>query len=174
MTYLPGRLATCPDALSRRDDIYSERGGDFIRKNPINYKKRIKQDEIQASKFFSFKVEFFSSFIDSIQKALWQDSQYRSILQDCGKGKSVQYCSVFSSSQLLLFKEQVVVPNDPKIQLRILQKTHDSPLAGYPGKEKTLKLVKRETFSFCFFPFDQSLSAAQYFNRSVNCLPSRN
>ncbi|MBW0570375.1 hypothetical protein O181_110090, partial [Austropuccinia psidii MF-1] len=43
---------------------------------------------------------------------------------------------------LLLFKDQVVVPNDPKIQLRILQKKHDSPLAGHPGQEKTLKLVK--------------------------------
>ncbi|MBW0593625.1 hypothetical protein O181_133340 [Austropuccinia psidii MF-1] len=61
--------------------------------------------------------------IDSIQKALWQDSPYRSILQDLGK-------------------DWVVVPNDPTIQLRILQKHHDSPLAGHLGQEKTLKLVK--------------------------------
>ncbi|MBW0509059.1 hypothetical protein O181_048774 [Austropuccinia psidii MF-1] len=36
----------------------------------------------------------------------------------------------------------VVVPNDLTIQLRILKKHHYSPLAGHPGKEKTLKLVK--------------------------------
>ncbi|MBW0519957.1 hypothetical protein O181_059672 [Austropuccinia psidii MF-1] len=48
-------------------------------------KKIIKQDEIQASKFFAVKVEAFSNFIESIQKSLWQDSQYRSILQDLGK-----------------------------------------------------------------------------------------
>ncbi|MBW0519043.1 hypothetical protein O181_058758 [Austropuccinia psidii MF-1] len=73
-----------------------------------------------------------------------EDSQYRSILQELDKGKSVQDSSLDSSSQLLLFKDWVVVPNEPTIQLSILQKCHDSPLAGHPGQEKTLKLVKRD------------------------------
>ncbi|MBW0564783.1 hypothetical protein O181_104498 [Austropuccinia psidii MF-1] len=34
ITYRPGRLATLPDALSRWDDVYPERGVDFISKNP--------------------------------------------------------------------------------------------------------------------------------------------
>ncbi|MBW0575592.1 hypothetical protein O181_115307, partial [Austropuccinia psidii MF-1] len=75
---------------------------------------------------------------------LRQDSQYRSILQELGKGKSIQDYSLDSSSQLLLFKDQVVVANDPTIQLSILQKHHYSCLAGHPGQEKTLKLVKRD------------------------------
>ncbi|MBW0583035.1 hypothetical protein O181_122750 [Austropuccinia psidii MF-1] len=37
-----------------------------------------------------------------------------------------------------------MVPNDPTIQLSILQKRHGSPLAGKPGQEKTLKLVKQD------------------------------
>ncbi|MBW0584246.1 hypothetical protein O181_123961 [Austropuccinia psidii MF-1] len=110
----------------------------------MNYQKIIKQDEIQASKFFAVKVDSFSNLIDSIQKAVWQDSQYRSVLEDLGKGKSVTDYSLDSSSKLLLFKDRVVVPNDPTIQLNILQKRHDSPLAGHPGQEKTLKLVKRD------------------------------
>ncbi|MBW0588104.1 hypothetical protein O181_127819, partial [Austropuccinia psidii MF-1] len=77
-------------------------------------------------------------------KKLWQDPQYRSILEDLGKGKSVLDYSLDSSSQLLLFRNWVVVPNDSTIQLSILQKHHDSPLAGHPGQEKTLKLVKRD------------------------------
>ncbi|MBW0560090.1 hypothetical protein O181_099805 [Austropuccinia psidii MF-1] len=110
----------------------------------MNSQNIIKQDEIQASKLFAVKVELFSSFINSIQKALWKDSQYRSILQDLGKGKSVQDYSLDSSSQLLLFKHWVVAPNDPIIQLSILQKRHDSPLSGHPGQDKTLKLVKQD------------------------------
>ncbi|MBW0584534.1 hypothetical protein O181_124249 [Austropuccinia psidii MF-1] len=110
----------------------------------MNYQKIIKQDQIKASKFFAVKPEAFSNLIESIQKSLWQDSQYRSILQDLGKGKSVQDYSLDSSSQLLLFKDRVVVPNDPTIQLSKLQKRHDSPLAGHPGQEKTLKLVKQD------------------------------
>ncbi|MBW0505775.1 hypothetical protein O181_045490 [Austropuccinia psidii MF-1] len=108
----------------------------------MNFQKIIKKDEIKASTFFTVKVESFSSLTDSIQKALWQDSQYISILQDLGKGKSVQDYSLDSSLKLLLFKDWVVVPNDPTIQLRILQKRHDSPLAGHSGQEKTVKLVK--------------------------------
>ncbi|MBW0494576.1 hypothetical protein O181_034291 [Austropuccinia psidii MF-1] len=115
ITYRPGLLATLPDALSRRDDIYPERGEDFISKNPMNFQQLIKKDEVQSSRYFAVKVEPFSNLIDSIQKALWQDFQYRN---------------------------QVVVPNDPTIQLSILQKSHDSPLAGHPGQEKTLKFFK--------------------------------
>ncbi|MBW0567923.1 hypothetical protein O181_107638 [Austropuccinia psidii MF-1] len=144
ITYRPGRLATLPDSFSRWDAVYPQRGEYFIRKNPMNYQKIIKQDEIQASKFFAVKVEAFSNLIESIQKALWQDSQYRSILQDLGKGKSVKDYCLDSSSKLLVFKDCVVVPNDPTVQLSILQKRHDSPLAGHPGQEKTLKPVKRD------------------------------
>ncbi|MBW0517974.1 hypothetical protein O181_057689 [Austropuccinia psidii MF-1] len=144
ITYRPGRLATLPDALLHWDEVYPESQECFISKNPMNYQKIIKQDEIPASKFFAVKVESFYNLIESIQKALWQDSQYRSILQDLGKDKSVQDYSLYSSSQLLLLKDRVVVPNDPTIQLSILQKRHDSFLAGQLGQEKTLKLVKQD------------------------------
>ncbi|MBW0469967.1 hypothetical protein O181_009682 [Austropuccinia psidii MF-1] len=135
-------LATLPDALSYWDDVYPEREEDFIRKNPMNFQQLIKQDKVQTSRYFAVKVEYFSDLIDSIQKPLWQDFQYRSILQELGKGKSVQDYCIDSSSQPLSFKDQVVVPNDPKIQLRIPQKCHDSPLTEHPGQENTLKLVK--------------------------------
>ncbi|MBW0478882.1 hypothetical protein O181_018597 [Austropuccinia psidii MF-1] len=121
-----------------------ERGEDFIGKNPMNFKKLIKQDEVQPSRIFAVKVQCFSSLIESIQKKLWQDPQYRSILQDLGKGKSVQDYSLSTSSQLLFFKNWVVVPNDPTIQLSILQRHHDSSPAGHPVQEKTLKLVKQD------------------------------
>ncbi|MBW0577179.1 hypothetical protein O181_116894 [Austropuccinia psidii MF-1] len=141
--FMSSKILTC-HALSHWDDVYPERGEGFIIKSPMNYQEIIKQDEIKASTFFAVKVEAFSNLIESIQKALWQDSQYRSILQDLGQGQSVQDYSLDSSSQLLLFKDQVVVPNDPTIQLSILQKRNDFPLAGHPGQEKTLKLVKRD------------------------------
>ncbi|MBW0503801.1 hypothetical protein O181_043516 [Austropuccinia psidii MF-1] len=67
--YYPGHLATLPDALSRQDNTYPERGGDLIRNNTMNYQKMIKQDEIQASKFFAVNVDSFSNLIDSIQKS---------------------------------------------------------------------------------------------------------
>ncbi|MBW0589934.1 hypothetical protein O181_129649 [Austropuccinia psidii MF-1] len=143
ITYCPGCLATLPDALSHWDNIYPERVEDIFRKNPMSFQQLIKQDEVQHSRYFAVKVESFSNLIDSIQKALWQDSQYRSIPQEVGKGKYVQDYSLDSSSQLLFFKDWVVLTNHPTIQLRILQKHHDSPHAGHTGQGKTLKLFKR-------------------------------
>ncbi|MBW0525892.1 hypothetical protein O181_065607, partial [Austropuccinia psidii MF-1] len=67
------------------DDIYPERGEDFISKNQMNLQQLIKQDEVQPSRYFAVKVESFSNLIYSIQKALWQDSQYRIILEELGK-----------------------------------------------------------------------------------------
>ncbi|MBW0579569.1 hypothetical protein O181_119284 [Austropuccinia psidii MF-1] len=144
ITYHPDRVATLLDAFSHWDDVYLEREEDFISKSPMNLQQLLKQDEVQPSSYFAVKVESFSNLIDSIQKALWQDSQYRNIIQVLGKGKSIQHYSLDSSSQLLLFKDQVVVPNEPTIQLSILQKHHDSPLAGHSGQEKTLKRFKRD------------------------------
>ncbi|MBW0495300.1 hypothetical protein O181_035015 [Austropuccinia psidii MF-1] len=144
ITYLPGHLATLLDALSRWDNVYLERGEDCISKNPMNFQQLIKQDEFQPSRLFPVNVDCFSDLIESIQKKLWQESQYQSILQVLGKGKSVQYYSLYSSSQLLLFKDQVVVPNYPTVQLSILQRLHDSPLSGHPGQEKTLKRIKQD------------------------------
>ncbi|MBW0589195.1 hypothetical protein O181_128910 [Austropuccinia psidii MF-1] len=109
----------------------------------MNFQQFTKQDEVQPSKYFAVKVESFLNLIDSIQKKVLQDPQYRSILEDLGKGKSVQDYSLDSSSQLLLFKDWVGVPNDSTIELSILQKRHNSPLAGHPGQEKTLQLVKQ-------------------------------
>ncbi|MBW0540604.1 hypothetical protein O181_080319 [Austropuccinia psidii MF-1] len=142
ITYRPGRLATLADALSCWDGVYPERGEDFISKNPINFQQLIKTDEVQPS---------------------------RSILQQLGKGKSVQDNSLDSSSQLLLFKDWVVVPNDPTIQLSILQKLHDSPLAIQPGQAKTLKLVKRDFHWSCMTQFIKDyVSSCQQCSRNKN------
>ncbi|MBW0593786.1 hypothetical protein O181_133501, partial [Austropuccinia psidii MF-1] len=50
ITYFPGRIATLPDSLSHQDNIYPERGEDFISKNPMNFQQLIKQDEVQPSR----------------------------------------------------------------------------------------------------------------------------
>ncbi|MBW0523400.1 hypothetical protein O181_063115 [Austropuccinia psidii MF-1] len=75
--YRPGRLATLPDALSRRENMYPERGIDFIRKNPQSFPQVLEQNESEESRFFSIKVEFFSYLIDQIRKTVWQDKDYK-------------------------------------------------------------------------------------------------
>ncbi|MBW0509167.1 hypothetical protein O181_048882 [Austropuccinia psidii MF-1] len=146
ITYRPGRVATFPDALSHWDDMYPERGVDFISKNPQNFHQVIKQDGIQESQFLPIKVEIFSALVDNIQKKVWQDKDYKEKLKQLARGESVTDYSLEPQSKLLLFKDRVVIPRNEEIQLNILQKHHDSPLAGHPGQEKTLKLIKRSFY----------------------------
>ncbi|MBW0581445.1 hypothetical protein O181_121160 [Austropuccinia psidii MF-1] len=58
ITYCPGRLATLPDALSHWDNVYPERGVDFISKNPQNFHQVLKKNEIKESRFSSIKLKF--------------------------------------------------------------------------------------------------------------------
>ncbi|MBW0500913.1 hypothetical protein O181_040628 [Austropuccinia psidii MF-1] len=169
ITYHHGLLATIPNALSLGDDIYLERGEYFISNNPINLQKLIKQDKFQPPRLFAVNVEAFSNFIKSIQKALWQDSHYRSILKELVKGKSVPDYSLDPSSQLLLFKYWVVVSNDPTIQLSILQNCHYSLLAGHPVQEKTFNIVKWDFHWYCITQFIKDyFSSCQQFSRNKN------
>ncbi|MBW0506373.1 hypothetical protein O181_046088 [Austropuccinia psidii MF-1] len=59
ITYHLALLATLPDALSHWGNLYPERGEDFISKNPMNLQQLITQDEVQPSRYFAVKVEFF-------------------------------------------------------------------------------------------------------------------
>ncbi|MBW0577878.1 hypothetical protein O181_117593, partial [Austropuccinia psidii MF-1] len=106
-TYLSGRLATLPDALSRWDNMYPERGVDFISKNHQNFHQVIKQDGIQESRFFLIKVEIFSDLVDKIQKEVWQDNDSKEIVKQLARGESVPDYSLESQAKLLLFKDRV-------------------------------------------------------------------
>ncbi|MBW0592030.1 hypothetical protein O181_131745, partial [Austropuccinia psidii MF-1] len=146
ITYCPGRLATLPDALSCWDHVYPQRGVDFISKNPKNFHQVLKQIEIKESRYFSIKAEVFSDLVDQIQKAVWQDKDYKEILKQLARGETVSDYTLELQAKLLLFKDRVVIPSNHEIQLDILQKRHDSPLAGHPGQKKTLKLIKRDFY----------------------------
>ncbi|MBW0538465.1 hypothetical protein O181_078180 [Austropuccinia psidii MF-1] len=123
----------------------TQRGGDFIIKNPQNFHQVIKQDGIQESRFFSIKVEIFSDLVDKIQKEVWKDNDYKEILKQLETGESVPDYSLETQAKLLLFKDRV------------------------PGQERTLKLIKRD---FHWAGMNQSikdyLSSCQQCSRNKN------
>ncbi|MBW0528959.1 hypothetical protein O181_068674 [Austropuccinia psidii MF-1] len=146
ITYHPGRLATLTDALSHWEEVYPERGVDFIRKNPQSFYQVNKQDGTQESIFFSIKVEIFSDLVDQIQKEVCQDRDYKEILKHLARGESILDFSLEPQAKLLLFKDRVAAPSNEEIPVNLLQKSHDPPLAGHPGQEKALKVIKRDFF----------------------------
>ncbi|MBW0526166.1 hypothetical protein O181_065881 [Austropuccinia psidii MF-1] len=143
ITYHPGRQATLPDALSHQENMYPERGVDFIDNNPQKFHLICKKDGIQESIFFSIKVEMFSDLVGQIQKEVWQDNDYKEVLKKLERGESVPDYSLETKSKFFLFKDRVVIPRNQELRLDIPQKCHDSQLAGHPGQEKTFKLIER-------------------------------
>ncbi|MBW0563374.1 hypothetical protein O181_103089 [Austropuccinia psidii MF-1] len=94
----------------------------------------------------ALSLEVFSDLVDKIQKELWQDKNYKEILKQLARGESIPDYSLEPQAKLLLFKDRVVIPRNEELQLNILQRRHDSTLAGHPGEEKTLKLIKRDFY----------------------------
>ncbi|MBW0497144.1 hypothetical protein O181_036859 [Austropuccinia psidii MF-1] len=121
ITYFPGRLGTLPVALSHQDNVYPERGVDFISKNHQDSYQVIKQDGIQESILFSIKAEIFSDLVEQIQKEVWQDKFYKEILKQLARNESVSDYTLEPQAKLLLFKDRVVLPRNEEIQLNILQ-----------------------------------------------------
>ncbi|MBW0591236.1 hypothetical protein O181_130951 [Austropuccinia psidii MF-1] len=108
ITYRPGILATLPDSLSRWDNVYPERGVDFISKNPQSFHQVLKQNEIRESIFFSIKVEVLSDLVDQIQKAVWQDKEYEQILKQLARGESVSDYTLKPQAKLLISSQVIM------------------------------------------------------------------
>ncbi|MBW0485836.1 hypothetical protein O181_025551 [Austropuccinia psidii MF-1] len=102
------------------------------------------KDGIQESRFVSIKVEICSDLVDQDKREVWKDKDYKEVLKQIERGESVSDYSHEPQDKLLLFKDRVVVPSNEEIQLNILQKRHEPPLAGHPCQQKTLKLIRRD------------------------------
>ncbi|KNZ57881.1 uncharacterized protein VP01_204g6 [Puccinia sorghi] len=69
-----------------------------------------------------------------------------------------------SSTGLLLYKQKIMVPDDPKLKLSIFESRHDSPSAGHFGQEKTYRLISRD-----FYWPGMTKDVKDYVNRCYDC-----
>ncbi|MBW0547175.1 hypothetical protein O181_086890 [Austropuccinia psidii MF-1] len=119
--------------------------------------------------FFPIRVDIFSNLVYHIQKEVCKDKDYKEVLKKLARGKSIPDHSLEPQSKLLLFKDSVFLPRNQELQLDILQKHHDSPLAGNPGQEKTLKVIKKYShWAGMNQIIKDYLSSCQKFSRSKN------
>ncbi|MBW0524289.1 hypothetical protein O181_064004 [Austropuccinia psidii MF-1] len=144
-------------------------GGGLHCSNPQNFHQVLNQNESKESIFFSIKVELFSYLVDQIQKAVLQDQDYKEILKKLARGESVSDYTLEPQAKLLLFKDRVYIPGNLELQLDILEKHHESPLAGHLGQEKTLKLIKMDFYWAGMNPIIKDyVSSCQQFSRKKN------
>ncbi|MBW0470326.1 hypothetical protein O181_010041 [Austropuccinia psidii MF-1] len=137
-------------------ELHQEESSKFSSSNQARWDSRI-------------KVVILSDLVEQMQKEVWQDKDYKEILKKLARGESVSDYSLEPQAKLLLFKDRVVVPSNEEIQLNILQKHHDSLLAGHPCQEKTLKLIRRDFYWASMNQFIKDyVSSCQQCSRNKN------
>ncbi|QRV96423.1 Retrotransposable element Tf2 protein [Ceratobasidium sp. AG-Ba] len=138
IVYRPGKMSEKPDALSRRHDH-----GD----SPIE-----PQIMIQPDKFIGFMADVRGSFLEEVREAQMEDETIR-VLWDSVSRKEQLPPSVKKEFRRYEIKEgileydgKVYIPDDRDLRLEILQRFHDSPIAGHQGHARTLELISREYY----------------------------
>jgi HrpA-like RNA helicase len=57
---------------------------------------------------------------------------------------SLSKCEAYRNR--LYYRNRLVIPNYDELKLKLLKHVHDLPIAGHPGRGKTLELLQREYY----------------------------
>ncbi|KAF8752476.1 hypothetical protein RHS01_07693 [Rhizoctonia solani] len=117
--YRPGKQLGKPDALSRRSD-YIDAPQEPEIMLPAKVFANTSEEELEI--VTEFLTEDADNAPPSIRKA-YRDYDWE--------------------EELLWYRGKLVVPDSESLKERILKEFHDSPLAGHPGQQRTLKLISR-------------------------------
>lgn len=138
--YRPGKSNVVADALSRRDEETVETPPEL--------------------NIVSFPM---SSILNKIREAGDIDDEYRrlraSILTDDNHNPNFSI-----RKDLILYKDAIVVPNNPNIRKMVFSETHATPIGGHSGQKKTLSRLSRN-----FYWKDMGEEIKQWIRECVIC-----
>jgi transposase InsO family protein len=141
--YRPGRLSQKPDALSRRsqDQSAQEATKDARIRPLLDPKVFIKIGSIDRTIQQIIEEEYKDdSFLQSTLDLLRTGGRSKQIsLSEC----EIRNDPYDITKDRLYYKGRLVIPDSDELRFKILQEAHDSPVAGHPGRTKTLALVSR-------------------------------
>ena len=166
LQYRPGRFASRPDALSRReqdmpqsfeDERLSNRFRKIFDKVTVRTgRPRINDDDAPLD--FEGDVPLFEEedLQSEWQRARQFDTTYRAysealvngerrIAIETGVKTSLSECSL-DERGLLSFRGRTWIPESESLRTGIIQKLHDSHITGHPGRDATYAILSRRFF----------------------------
>jgi len=144
--FRPGKLGTKPDALTRRWDVYLKEGSsDYATSNPQNYRPVFTSEQLASSlRATSLSIPVLRGSLIMDVDTLHSDIQTR-LREDPTSAEHLDNLSAdwtLDTDGLLRHLGRIYVPNLDNLRLRVLQNSHDHPLAGHFGQTKTLHQVR--------------------------------
>ncbi|GLB43872.1 putative retrotransposable element tf2 155 kda protein type 1-like [Lyophyllum shimeji] len=140
----PGRSMGKPDALSRRADHGdgSADNADIVLLKPEFFAVRALQGLIAAGEEDKILQDIRQGNCEGAQEDVV--AKAAAALKSARSGvRSVRSAEWSEDQGILMFRGRIYVPNIPELRRRIVEQHHDSPVAGHPGRWKTLELVSR-------------------------------
>ncbi|QRW09646.1 Transposon Tf2-1 polyprotein [Ceratobasidium sp. AG-Ba] len=130
LKYCPGKTNGKADILSRKDEHRPLVGGESqALLDPTLFIAAIEPDEVLD---------------DRIRNAYLQDERLAHIIEALQKSNKVKNWTW--DNGLLMFKNNIYIPNNDSIRKDILASRHDNLAAGHPGQFRTLELVNRKYY----------------------------
>ena len=132
----PGKLATIPDALSRRADHFKSDADDNLAR------VLLKPEHIRcmASKRGHAMILNERPLVHKIKQIQTMDDEVRTAIEQVKKlgPKALKRGLEDWNTEegLLLYKGRIYVPKDDTLRTEIVKLHHDAPAAGHPGRHK--------------------------------------
>lgn len=146
ITYRPGKAGGKPDALTRRSGDLPDEGDDRIQHQS---QVVLKPSNIAATKLYA-NIHPMTP-IEHLWNSAYSEDPFPNEVIDMinngvKKSKLVPLGECSVSGNRLMFRNKLWVPNHEPLRLRLLQRHHDIPTAGHPGRAKTLELLTRRYY----------------------------
>jgi len=147
--FCPRKLGTKPDTLMRHWDVYPKEGSsDYASINPQNLRPMFTNEQLALS------LRASTLWLPALRGSLIMDTKRLqadivsslqsnlTTLEHLSSNADPRWTT--SPDGLLRLDDRIYVPDSGDLRLRILQYSHDHPLAGHFGQTKTLHQVRHQ------------------------------
>ncbi|KAF8749312.1 hypothetical protein RHS01_10171 [Rhizoctonia solani] len=137
--YRPGKQSGKPDALSRRSDHADiPPDNQTMLPEPIFANVALVTPEKELQRQIEASLDQDES-LEEILQFLQNDSKAPPYIKRAFKDYQME-------AGLLFYQGRIVVPDVGSLRTDLLRVFHDSPLAGHPGRQRTLELISRNYY----------------------------
>ncbi|KAF8751545.1 hypothetical protein RHS01_08514 [Rhizoctonia solani] len=139
IVYQPGKQSGKPDALSRRSDHADTPPADqTMLPDPVFANLALVTPEKELQRQIELSLDQDES-LEEILQFLQNESKAPPSIKQAFRDYKME-------AGLLFYQGRIVVPDVGTLRTDLLRIFHDSPLAGHPGRQRTLELVSRNYY----------------------------